>query len=101
MSRRTRSNPMSLTVHLSGHLKPYSSGQVEIVLPGDFQTVADALRSIWKQHPALRDRVLTEVGEIRTHVNVFVGGENVKQLKGLATQIRSKEVYIFNAVSGG
>lgn len=92
---------MSITVHISGHLKPYTDGQVEVMLPGEFTTVADVLDSLWKQHVALRDRVLNEQGEIRQHVNIFVGSLDVKRLKGLATSLKSNDIHIFNAVSGG
>jgi len=90
-----------ITVHLSGHLKPFSGGNVEVQLPGEFLTVGDALDLLWQQHPALRDRVLNEQGEIRQHVNVFSGSDDVKRLKGLETKLVSRELHIFNAVSGG
>ena len=92
---------MSVTVHLSGHLKPYTAGEVEVDLPGEFATLNDALDSLWKQHIALRDRVLNEQGEIRQHVNIFVGSLDVKRLKGLETSLKSSDIHIFNAVSGG
>jgi len=92
---------MSVKVHLSGHLKPFTGGEVEVNLPGDFATVGDALDSLWKQHISLRDRVLNEQGEIRQHVNIFVGSDDVKRQKGLQTKMTSDEVHIFNAVSGG
>ncbi len=90
-----------MTVYLSGHLKSFSNGKLEVSLGGDFATVGDALDSLWKLHPSLRDRVLNEQGEIRQHVNVFVGSDDVKHLKGLATRLNSDELHIFNAVSGG
>lgn len=92
---------MSVTVHLSGHLKPFTDGKVEVQLAGEFSTVRDALDGLWKQHAALRDRVLTETGQIRQHVNIFAGSDDVKRLKGLATKLNSDELHIFNAVSGG
>jgi molybdopterin synthase sulfur carrier subunit len=92
---------MSVTVHLSGHLKPFADGAIEVRLPGEFVTVAHALDSLWAEHAALRERVLNEQGEIRQHVNVFVNGEDVKRGRGLATRLRSGEIHIFNAVSGG
>jgi sulfur-carrier protein len=92
---------MSLTIHLSGHLKPFSGGKVEIDLAGEFVTVGDALDSLWLEHPALRDRILTETGNIRQHVNIFAGSGDVKRLKGLATKLTTNELHIFNAVSGG
>lgn len=92
---------MSVIVHLSGYLKPFSDGQTEIALDSDFATVGDVLDSLWMQHRALRDRILTEQGEIRQHVNIFVGSTDVKRLKGLQTAVKAGEIHIFNAVSGG
>lgn len=92
---------MSLTIHLSGHLKAFTGGATEVSLPGEFTTVGDALDSLWKKHVALRDRVLTETGDIRQHVNIFVGSRDVKRSHGLHTKLNSNDLHIFNAVSGG
>ena len=92
---------MSITVHLSGHLKAFSHGNLEIALPGEYKTVADVLDSLWQRHLALRDRVLTEQGEIRPHVNIYLGNKDVRHLNGLDTTLISSGIHIFNAVSGG
>jgi molybdopterin synthase sulfur carrier subunit len=92
---------MAVTVYLSGHLKSHTGGETEIRLDSDFAVVGNVLDSLWKRYPALRDRILTEQGEIRQHVNVFVGSDDVKRLKGLDTPVKSNEIHIFNAVSGG
>ena len=93
---------MAITVFQSGHLKSFSNGELEIPINGDFSNIGEALDSLWKQHPALRDRVLNEQGEIRTHVNIFAGSDDVKRLQGLRTRIDPEtELHIFNAVSGG
>lgn len=93
---------MSVTVYLSGHLKTYSGGETEIILPGNFKTVGDLLDSLWKQQLGLRDRILNEQGEIRQHVNIFYDGEDVRRQKGLQTKLDAEnELHIFNAVSGG
>ena len=94
-------NEMSVTIHLSGYLKPFSGGEVEVSLAGDYATVGDVLDSLWQRHLALRDRVLNEQGEIRQHVNIFVGSDDIKRLKGLQTAIKTTDIHIFNAVSGG
>ena len=91
---------MSITIHLSGHLKSFTGGETEIALEADVDSVQSALDTLWKRHPALRDRVLNEQGEIRQHVNVFVGSDDVKRLEGLRTKLRTGEIHIFNAVSG-
>lgn len=92
---------MPTTIYLSGHLKNFTGGSTEVALDSNFNSVGDALESLCKQHPALRDRILNEQGEIRQHVNIFLGGEDVKRLGGLKTAIKSGEIHIFNAVSGG
>ena len=92
---------MAVTVFLSGHLKSFTAGETEVALDSRFASIGDALDSLWKLHPALRDRVLNEQGEIRQHVNVFVGSDDVKRLDGLKTALRADEIHIFNAVSGG
>ena len=92
---------MAITVYLSGHLKSFTGGETEARLESDFKSIGNVLDSLWTKYPALRDRILNEQGEIRQHVNVFVGSDDVKRLKGLETPLKSNEVHIFNAVSGG
>jgi hypothetical protein len=47
-------------------------------------------------------RVVDEVGSLRPHVNVFVNGENIRHLSGLATTLREgDEVWLLPAISGG
>lgn len=50
----------------------------------------------------MRDRVLTEQGEVRRHINIFVGEENIRYTGGLATLVSAESVIsIVPAVSGG
>jgi molybdopterin converting factor small subunit len=92
---------MSVTVYLSGHLKEFTRGETEVEMPGEYKSVGELLDGLWKHHLSLRDRVLTEQGEIRQHVNIFLGSSDIKRLDGLQTRITDDEIHIFNAVSGG
>lgn len=93
---------MSFRIYLSGHLKSFSNGQTEIGVSGNRKTVGDVLASLWRQQLSLRDRILTEQGEIREHVNIYYDGEDIRRQKGLQTNIEAgSELHIFNAVSGG
>lgn len=93
---------MAFTVYLSGHLKSCTGGVTEVELPGEYASVGQLLGSLWKEHAALRDRILNEQGEIRTHVNIFLGTADVKRLGGLSTPVGDvRELHIFNAISGG
>lgn len=93
---------MSFKIFLSGHLKSFSNGQTEVSVPGSFKTVDDVLAALWRQHISLRDRILTDQGDIRPHVNIYYQGEDVRRQNGLLTQVEpASEIHIFNAVSGG
>jgi molybdopterin converting factor small subunit len=73
---------------------------VHVDTPSD--TLQDALESLFAAHPGIRDRVLTERGEIREHVNVFVGKSEARSTGGLATPLADGiEISIIPAISGG
>jgi molybdopterin converting factor small subunit len=75
-------------------------GHVEVETSGG--TLHDALEALFAEHPAIRDRVLTDQGEIREHVNVFVGTNEARSLGGLATPLAEGiEISIIPAISGG
>ena len=83
-------------------LQPFASGRREIALAETPRTVADALRAVAAEHPGIRERVVTERGELRPHVNVFVGADNIRDADGLATPVPpDAEISILPAVSGG
>ena len=64
--------------------------------------VRDALQALWTLYPGLRDRLVTEQGQIREHLNVFVGNEDVRYTGGLATPLSAgAEISILAAISGG
>jgi molybdopterin synthase sulfur carrier subunit len=93
---------MAISVIVPNALTPYTKGVGTLVVSEPCSTVADALAVVASRLPALTDRVLTEQGEIRRHVNVFVGDESVKFLDGLATKVSDgTTITIVPAVSGG
>ena len=93
---------MSVTVQISAALRSVAGGRDRIEIGSDPATVGDALEALWVLCPGLRDRIVTEEAEIREHVNVFVGPENVRYTGGLATPLTAgAELSIFQAVSGG
>jgi molybdopterin converting factor small subunit len=89
-------------VLIPGPLQPFAAGRREIALEGRPGTVADALRAVGEAHPGVRQRVVTEQGELRPHINVFVGADNIRDADGLATRVPDgAEISILPAVSGG
>lgn len=85
-------------------LRPFAGGRsrIEVPVANDSPSLGDALAALWEAAPGVRDRVVTEQGEVRQHVNVFVGAESCRWTGGLATPVADKaEVAIFPAISGG
>ena len=93
---------MSVTFHLPGYLSAFAGGRGKLEVEGDFADVGEALAALGRAHPGVRDRVLSEDGRVRPHVNVFVGRESIRHSGGLATPVGdATEIYIIPAVSGG
>ena len=87
---------------IPGPLLEFSRNRREVILHGDAADVRSALALLWAECPGVRDRVLTERGDVRQHVNVFVDGENIRDLDGLATRVSARsEIVILPALSGG
>ena len=93
---------MPLTFHIPGPLRTFTGGRAQVQLMGSAATLQDALELLWGAYPGMRDRVLTEQGEIREHINVFVGNEAARYTGGLATPVgAASEISIIPAISGG
>jgi molybdopterin converting factor small subunit len=93
---------MAVTFRIPNYLAVFAAGQSLIAVDGPSATVSEALDSLWRIHPALRDRILDEQGEVRQHVNIFVGEEAIRFADELATKVSDGvEIMIVPAVSGG
>jgi molybdopterin converting factor small subunit len=93
---------MKINCWIPGPLMSMTAGRSHVVVETSGSTLGDALDALFAVHPGLRDRVLTERGEIRQHVNVFVGQSESRSNHGLATPIADGiEISIIPAISGG
>ena len=93
---------MTVTVVLPSQLRELAQGRSTVSLDGHLHTVGDALNALRAAHPAVYDRVVTETREVRPHVNVFVGRDDIRWSGGLQTPVDDgSEVVILPSVSGG
>jgi len=93
---------VTLSFRIPGPLLALTGGRAVVEAEAAAATVEEALAQLWRLHPGLRDRVLTEQGQVRPHVNVFVGADNIRDTGGLATPVGERaEIAIIPAVSGG
>jgi len=94
---------MQVSFKVPGPLREFTENQsiVRVELQAG-ANLLQTLQELFVAYPGLRDRVLTETGETRQHVNIFVGNENVRYLGGLATPIPAgAEISIVPAITGG
>jgi molybdopterin converting factor small subunit len=87
-----------ITVYVPGPLRGFSGGRDVVEVTAGGGTLREALAALFALHPGLRDRVLTETGEIRRHVNVFVGADRSTLEAPVA---HGDDISILPAVSGG
>ena len=91
---------MPITVKIPAQLRPATGGEGEIEIESA-GTVGDALDAVFEQYEGLRERI-TEDGDLRRFVNVYVSGEDIRFGDGLETSLDDgAEVTILPAVAGG
>jgi molybdopterin synthase sulfur carrier subunit len=90
---------MAVTVKIPAQLRASTDGASEVEVDG--ATVGEALDAVFSQHDGLRERI-TDSGELRRFVNIYVEGEDIRFQDGLETRISDgDEVTILPAVAGG
>lgn len=91
---------MSVNVRIPTPLRKLTDNQDIVSVPGgDLRACIAGLES---KHPGLQERLCDETGEIRRFVNIYVNGEDVRFLSGMATPLKAgDEVSIVPAVAGG
>jgi sulfur-carrier protein len=83
-------------VRVRGPLKQLAGDRADHEVEG--ATVAELLRALEREHPAVGGWILDERGLIRRHINVFVNGER----GGEATTVGPDDrIEVLPAISGG
>jgi molybdopterin synthase sulfur carrier subunit len=81
-------------------LRAQTGGKKNIELAGS--SVGELVQALTAAYPSLRGQLLTEEGDLNRFVNVFVNGQDVRYLDGLATPVAERdEVRLLPAMAGG
>ena len=89
----------AVTVKIPAQLRGLTGNESEAQVEGG--SVGEALDALYARFDGLRDRI-TENGELRRFVNVYVGGEDIRFGQGLETPVtEGDEITILPAVAGG
>jgi len=90
---------MAITVKIPAQLRNLTGSEAETQVEGS--SVGEALDALYERYDGLRDRI-TQDGELRRFVNVYVGGEDIRFGDGLETAVGDgDEITILPAVAGG
>ena len=91
---------MAVTVKIPTQLRAATGGASEASVEG--ATVAEVLDGLYAQFGELRERISDENGALRRFVNVYLAGEDIRFLDGVATSVPDgSELTILPAVAGG
>jgi sulfur-carrier protein len=91
---------MAVTVKIPTQLRAAAEGESETQLDG--ATVQEILDGLFARYGELRARIADDDGSLRRFVNVYLAGEDIRFLDGLATPVADgAELTILPAVAGG
>jgi molybdopterin converting factor small subunit len=87
-------------VRIPAVLRPSVGGARELEITG--ASVGEVVRELIARYPGLGGQVLTPGGELNRYVNVYLNGQDVRYLDGLATPVGERdEVRLLPAMAGG
>ncbi|MGA2757475.1 MAG: ubiquitin-like small modifier protein 1 [Solirubrobacteraceae bacterium] len=91
---------MAVTVKIPTQLRSATGGESVASVEG--ATVSEVLDGLFVQFGELRERIADEDGGLRRFVNVYLSGEDIRFLDGVATRVPDgAELTILPAVAGG
>jgi len=91
---------MAARVKIPAQLRAATGGVSEATVEGD--TVGEVLDGLFEEFGELRERISDEQGGLRRFVNVYLAGEDIRFLDGIATSVPDgAELTILPAVAGG
>jgi molybdopterin converting factor small subunit len=93
---------MPVTFYIPGPLRVFSGGLGRVEIQSSPATLRDAFEALYKECPGIRDRLVNEEGQVRDHINIFIGSEDIRSLGDFSTPLPpGAEISILPAISGG
>jgi len=89
-------------VRLTRHLFTFFPQLEGRTLTVEATTAAEVVRALEAQAPGIGFYLCDELGRLRTHVNLFIGTQMVKDRRGLSDRVpEGGVVHVIQALSGG
>ncbi|KAA1295536.1 MAG: molybdopterin synthase sulfur carrier subunit [Chloroflexi bacterium] len=91
---------MSATVRIPTPLRKVTNGADRATVEGN--SISEIIESLDNQFPGIKKRICEDSGELRSFVNVYVNGDDIRFSDGIDTSISSgDEISLVPAVAGG
>jgi sulfur-carrier protein len=91
---------VSVAVRMPTVLRPSAGGNATVAAEG--ANVGEVFQDLVRQHPALRDQLLTPEGELHRHLNVFLNDDDIRYLGKLDAKVGASDTLtLMPAVAGG
>jgi molybdopterin converting factor small subunit len=91
-----------VTLRLPAVLADLVGGRRSLVVAPAPRTVGDLLDRVEADEPVVVRRIRDETGALRRFVNVYVDGDDIRHLEGLATPLTAgATVHVLPSVAGG
>lgn len=91
---------VSVDVRLPNIFRPAAGGQATVRASGN--TVGEVFEDLIRQHPALKDQLLTTEGEPHRHLNIFLNDDDIRYLGKLDAKVDDADTLtLMPAVAGG
>ena len=91
---------MSVTVRIPTPLRKITNGLDKVSTSGS--SLTEVIEELEKNYPGFQARIYDENKELRSFVNIYINGEDIRFLDGLDTNTKpGDEVSIVPAVAGG
>jgi molybdopterin converting factor small subunit len=88
------------TISIPYALRSYVHGKTEVPVQG--ATAGESLEDMLTQFPAFRPQLCKEDGSLRAFVNLFLNGQNIRDMQGLDTRLDPDDILnLVPSIAGG
>ena len=100
LTTSTLEMPVPVDVRLPTILRTATGGQATVAAEG--ATVGEVFDDLIRQHPTLRDQLLTSDGKLHRHLNIFLNDDDIRYLGKLDAKVGDRDTLtLMPAVAGG
>ena len=91
---------MASILKIPSPLRRFTNDETSIEVKGN--NVRDILDELFIAHPEIKDHLIEKNGNLRNFVNIFIGGEDIRQKGGMDADVQDgSDIRIIPSIAGG